>query len=419
MTDAPTLVPGDLFAGDFEVQSALAKGGMGAVYVVRQRSTGRVRALKTMLPSAFQDDTLRARFVREATVSSRIESDHVVEVISAGVDPTTSLPWISMELLAGADLGAVLKKRGSLPVGEAAEVFRQLGHALAAAHRAGVVHRDLKPENIFLAEPRTAGVPFTVKVLDFGIAKVLQESLTSGTSTEAIGSPLWMSPEQTDTGTRIGPPADVFSLGLLAFRTLTGKVFWRAAHTAGATYGAVLRELLVEPIPAASARAAELGVPSLLPPGFDGWFARCVNRDATARFADAGVAAPALLAVLDPRASLASAPTLEQPAVPLPAPPAYPATVAMPQVPQTPMVLQPVAPQGFSSQPGAPGPSFPVGPPSFQGDATIPNAPPSKLPWVLAAVLGVALLVAVSVLWHWHTQTAHEGAAQDHPGVTR
>jgi hypothetical protein len=94
----------------------------------------------------------------------------------------------------------------------------------------------------------------------------------------------------------------------------------------------------------------------------------------------------------------------------------------MPQAPQTPMapmVMQPVAPQGFSSHPGAPGPSFPVGPPSFQGDATIPNAPPSKLPWVLAAVLGVALLVAVSVLWHWHTQTAHEGAAQDHPGVTR
>ncbi len=183
MTDAPTLVPGELFAGDFEVQRALAKGGMGAVYVVRQRSTGRVRALKTMLPSAFQDDSLRARFVREATVSSRIESDHVVEVISAGVDPATALPWISMELLAGADLGAVLKKRGSPPMGEAAEVFLQLGHALAAAHRAGVVHRDLKPENVFLAEPRTAGVPFTVKVLDFGIAKVLQESLTSGTST--------------------------------------------------------------------------------------------------------------------------------------------------------------------------------------------------------------------------------------------
>jgi serine/threonine protein kinase len=409
MTDAPTLRPGDLFAGDFEVQHALAKGGMGAVYVVRQRSTRRIRALKTMLPSAFQDDTLRARFVREATVSSRIESDHVVEVISAGVDPATALPWISMDLLAGADLGATLKKRGNLPVGEAAEVFRQLGHALAAAHRAGVVHRDLKPENIFLAEPRTAGVPFTMKVLDFGIAKVLQESLTSGTSTEAIGSPLWMSPEQTDTGTRIGPPADVFSLGLLAFRTLTGKVFWRAAHTAGATYGAVLRELLVEPIPAASARAAELGAP-LLPPGFDGWFARCVNRDATARFADAAQAAPALLAVLEPREQIASAPTLEQPVV---AKPAFPATVAMPQAPRAPIATQPVALQGFSSHPGAPGPSFPVGAPSFQGDATIPTTP-SKLPWIIAAVLGVALLMAVGVLWHLHTQTAHEGAARDH-----
>jgi hypothetical protein len=225
-----------------------------------------------------------------------------------------------------------------------------------------------------------------------------------------------MSPEQTDTGTRIGPPADVFALGLLTFRTLTGKVFWRAAHTAGATYAAVLRELLVEPIPAASARAAELGVPTLIPPGFDAWFARCVNRDATARFADAGQAAPALLAVLEPRENLASAPTLEQPVV---AKPAYPATVAMPQAPMAPMATQPLALQGFSSHPGAPGPSFPAGAPSFQGDATIPNAPPSKLPWIVAAVLGVALLVAVSVLWHLHTQTAHEGAVHDHPGVAR
>ena len=307
MEAIPTLEPGQVFAGDYEVQRPLAKGGMGAVYVVLQRSTGRQRALKTMLPSTLADASLRARFEREATVSSRIQSDHVVEVLAAGVDAPTGLPWLTMELLQGSDLGAVLKQRGALPPREAAEVLRQLGHALSAAHRAGVVHRDLKPENVFLAAPRSAGVAFTVKVLDFGIAKILQESITSGTSTQAIGSPLWMSPEQTEAGSRIGPPADVFSLGLLTFRVLTGYGFWRAANTKGATYGAVIREMLVDAIPAASARAAEYGAAALVPPGFDAWFARCVARDPGARYADASQAIPPLLALLESQTSAAQA----------------------------------------------------------------------------------------------------------------
>jgi hypothetical protein len=295
-----------------------------------------------------------------------------------------------MELLSGSDLGAVLKARGSLPPAEVAEVFRQLGHALAAAHRAGVVHRDLKPENVFLAEPRTAGVAFTVKVLDFGIAKVLQESLTSGTSTEAIGSPLWMAPEQTEAGTRVGPPADVFALGLLAFRALTGKAFWRAAHVQGATFGAVLREMLIEPIPAASARAQEYG--AAVPPGFDAWFARCVARDAAARFSDAGQAVPALLATLEPSRAVQVAPTRMQPVAPAPQPPpevAIPRTVAMPQY---------VVQHAVSQVRGAG-----AAPPTVLGAAP-PQRPPEPHPttprrssrWILGAV-ALALLGGAAV----------------------
>ena len=113
---------GSRFAGRYDIEALLGEGGMGAVYVVLQRSTGRQRALKTMLPSTLADASLRARFEREATVSSRIQSDHVVEVLAAGVDAPTGLPWLTMELLQGSDLGAVLKQRGALPPREA-EVF--------------------------------------------------------------------------------------------------------------------------------------------------------------------------------------------------------------------------------------------------------------------------------------------------------
>jgi formylglycine-generating enzyme required for sulfatase activity len=166
------------------------------------------------------------------------------------------------------------------------EIYAQLCHALGAAHALGIVHRDLKPENVFLAVPKREGVPFVVKVLDFGIAKLVAEAQTQA-QTGAIGTPLWMAPEQTEIGRNISPATDVWSLGLLAFWLFTGQPYWLAGAEENASAMALLREVCFAPLASASDRARELRLDAQLPVGFDEWFGRCVHRDTTARYKDA------------------------------------------------------------------------------------------------------------------------------------
>jgi formylglycine-generating enzyme required for sulfatase activity/serine/threonine protein kinase len=296
MSSQSQLSPGATFGGDFRVVRALRAGGMGAVYVVDQLSTGKQRALKVMAPELASDPSVQERFVLEARAASKIESDHVVEIVTAGVDQATQSPFLVMELLRGQELADVLQERGPLPLGDVAEVLSQVGHALEQAHAHGIVHRDLKLENIFLAVSKRRDVPFTAKVLDFGIAKLVEDSRQK-TGTQPLGTPLFMAPEQTDRKGRICPGTDVWALGLMAFRMLTGIDFWREID---GSLPQLLREIVVDPIPAASVRATELNVAHHLPPGFDGWFERCVNRDIDARFPEAGEAVRAF-AQLCPR----------------------------------------------------------------------------------------------------------------------
>jgi serine/threonine protein kinase len=188
-----------------------------------------------------------------------------------------------MELLEGVDLRTYLTRKGPLLAYEVYELFEQLCHGIGAAHGVGVVHRDLKPENIFLSQSNQAGsTHMLVKVLDFGIAKLASEAGTRGTN--PIGSPLWMAPEQTEPGP-VTPAADVWALGLIAYEMLVGQCFWRSAQLPTATPMQVLREIVLEPIPAASERGG-----SKIPPGFDAWFATCVARDPARRFSDASSA---------------------------------------------------------------------------------------------------------------------------------
>jgi serine/threonine protein kinase len=183
--------------------------------VLWDTSTGRQRALKLMLPQLVADPGLRARFEQEARIGSRIESEHVIEVVGAGIDRNLGAPWLAMELLRGEDLAALVRRSGALRAEAAIEIVEQLGHAVGAAHAAGIVHRDLKPENIFIAEAKQKGITNMVKVLDFGIAKVIAEAKT--TQTAAVGSPMWMAPEQTARGGVIGPQTDVWSIGLIVY----------------------------------------------------------------------------------------------------------------------------------------------------------------------------------------------------------
>jgi tRNA A-37 threonylcarbamoyl transferase component Bud32 len=262
---------------------------MGSVYRAEQLSTRKPRAVKVVHGRLLDDERSRARFVREATVAAQIASEHVVEVIAAGIDRTTELPYLVMELLDGGDLAAVVRHRGRLDRFELGAMFRQLCHGLAAAHHARVIHRDLKPENIFVAHPLHAGTRFTVKILDFGIAKVAQESKTAATLTGTVGSPLWMAPEQINNDP-LGPQTDVWALGLLGFWALTGQSYWRTARAERLTIQALFAEQLFRELEAASVRAAEFGMADVIPPGFDDWFACCVARSPGARFVDAAAA---------------------------------------------------------------------------------------------------------------------------------
>ena len=281
--NAMEFVPGTIFANDYRVRHALSAGGMGAVYVVDQISTGKARALKLMHPQLAQSAELRARFELEARIGSRIPSEHVVEVHAAGIDLGTQQPYIVMELLEGESLAARIA-RSPVDPATAREILSQICHAMIAAHGAGVVHRDLKPENIFLAVPHRMGATLTVKILDFGIAKIVEREAVA---TSAIGSPMWLAPEQTERSP-VAPATDIWALGLIVFYMLTGHVFWRNASGPDASVPRLMREVVLDPIPPASARAAELG--ARLPDGFDGWFARCVARDLRARFPDARAA---------------------------------------------------------------------------------------------------------------------------------
>jgi serine/threonine protein kinase len=285
MLGVTSLPAGALFADDFEILRPLSAGGMGTLYVARQKSTGKERALKLMLLQLAQNTELRRRFEQEARIASLIRSDHVVEVVGAGVDEASGVPWLAMELLEGTDLAAAIARRGPMTLDETGVILEQLCHALAAAHAAGIIHRDLKPENVFLSKGRSAQAGQVVKVLDFGIAKIAEEAATNHTA--AMGSPLWMAPEQSERGA-VTPAADVWAIGLLAFFLLTGRPFWRAAAAPEASVRQIMREVLFDPIPLPSERAREHGLPGLLPRWFDPWFALCVTRDVSARLSNAG-----------------------------------------------------------------------------------------------------------------------------------
>ncbi len=372
MMPSKGLVPQSIFAGQFRVIQSLAQGGMGAIYQVEQLPTGHPRALKVILPEFAQDPRARARFEQEARIAAHIESEHVAQVIAAGVDGETNTPWLAMELLQGKDLAAVLTDRGRLPHAEVYETVKQLSHALAAAHRIGVIHRDLKPENVFVAASRRSDTAFTVKVLDFGVAKWMQES-RPGQATAVVGSPLWMAPEQLDARGILGPHTDIWALGLLAFAMLAGKPYWRGASAAHFSLPEIVGEIMAAPMVPASQRAAELGAAGTIPNGFDAWFARCTERDGALRFRDVNESFAAF-----PRAAAAIPATGAMHAQPQPTPGISP-TVAVPMM-ATPMPLgfgsasqstPPPAGGTMAWTPGAApfptGPSpFPTGPSPFQ-----------------------------------------------------
>jgi hypothetical protein len=275
------IVEGSLFQGRYEVGRYLGSGGMGAVYEVVHLTTRRRHALKLMLPRLVADPGMRARFELEARVTSRVASEHLVETFDAGVDETSGTPFLMMELLRGEDLGTILGSRGALPPDEVLSLLRQAALALERTHAAGIVHRDLKPANLFVSK-RDDGSPH-LKILDFGIAKLVAQSPDSVRTTCGFGTPVYMSPEQVRGDGDIDFRADLYSLAHIAYTLLVGRPYWAPEASESATMWPLIVKIMAGAIDAATTRAAAAGV--LLPAAFDPWFARATALDPGDRFA--------------------------------------------------------------------------------------------------------------------------------------
>jgi serine/threonine protein kinase len=230
--DIPPVRPGDLLAGKYRVERVLGAGGMGVVVAALHTELDRRVALKFLLPSALANAVAVGRFAQEARAVVRLKSEHVARVIDVG-RLESGAPYIVMEYLEGRDLGVLLEERGRLSVHEAVDYVLQACEAVAEAHALGIIHRDLKPRNLFV----TAGVDAKplVKVLDFGISKftspngsqsAAQMSLTK--TNDVMGSPMYMSPEQLRSSRRVDERSDVWSLGVILYEMLTGRVPFEA-----------------------------------------------------------------------------------------------------------------------------------------------------------------------------------------------
>ncbi|MBS2014933.1 MAG: protein kinase [Deltaproteobacteria bacterium] len=216
---------GRTFGGKYQLVRLLGEGGMAFVYEAYHQKLQQRVAIKILTPELSRDAELVARFEREARSVAALRTRHVARVID--VDQTTDdVPYIVMEFLEGRDLDAELDERRSLPLAESIDYVLQACAAMLEAHQMGIVHRDLKPANLYLAKDGTDRV---VKVLDFGISKVVGAANKLTAAGAVLGTVLYMSPEQVKASADVDPQTDIWSLGVILYELLAGRAPWEGS----------------------------------------------------------------------------------------------------------------------------------------------------------------------------------------------
>jgi serine/threonine protein kinase len=361
---------GTLIAGRYRLERALAQGGMGCVWVARHLQLDTEVAIKFMTPQFAASADARARFEREARASAQLKLQNAVQVHDYGVEDES--PFLVMELLEGEDLEARLRRERRLTIAATLAILDPVCRALRRAHEVGLVHRDLKPGNIFIARQ---GGDEVVKILDFGIAKDTGASFGgAATRTGAmLGSPQYMSPEQVRSSNRVDLRSDLWSLGVIAFRCLTGQLPFPSDEV-----GEVLVDVCTAPIPRPSQVAPDLG------PEVDRFFERALVRDLGQRFQSAGELIEAFAATAGVRLPISAVGVA----------PSLPAAQAAPALPLSP------APIGALPSPA------PASGTLSPSEHTHNRAAPARGPWigVVLAALGAALVLGLAAYAFLHAR---------------
>ena len=256
--------------GPYRLGRRLGGGGMGVVHEAVDTALGRTVALKLISPHLADDPGFRARFTREARAQAALESPHVVGVLGHGEDHGRL--WLATRLLAGGDLGAMLRHHGAPDPVTALGIAADVASGLADAHAAGLVHRDLKPANVLLHRD---GERVTALLTDFGLARSLDQEQSQASLTGTAGTPSWMAPE-LHTGGRAGAASDVYSLGCLLWAVLTG-----APPYAGSSEYELVRAHREQPVPQLPGRTPRAAAVNDV-------LRRTLAKDPGAREADAG-----------------------------------------------------------------------------------------------------------------------------------
>ncbi len=266
----PAARPGTVLCGKYRVERALARGGMGVVVVATHLKLDRLVAIKLVDLEGKDRAHVSARFLREARAAGRLVGEHVVRILDLD-EAADGTPFLVMELLEGTDLERLLIEQGRVAPARAVDWALQACAALAEAHARDIVHRDVKPANLFLVK-RLDGVEL-IKLLDFGISKIITDEVQLTRTAATLGSPLFMSPEQLLTPNVVDRRSDVWSLGVTLYRWLAGAAPFDAADASG-----LAAQIAARPPTPLSA------VVTGLPEGLSAVVMRCLEKDAALRF---------------------------------------------------------------------------------------------------------------------------------------